>query len=352
MTRSRIRLCWTILIVAVLGWALSAPLVTEAPMTEVVLAGRWAQAYQREDWSLATEIGRQLCELAPHEPRHCYNLACVHARRGDVQAAIRWLERAAARGFDDPRQLRDDPDLESLSVQRDFEPIRAQVLANHEVSLEAFKRRADRSTPLVILPPRLEPDESACLIVALHGYGGRARDMAEIWRDAAARARAILVVPQSFIAIGPGYRWGKLEEAEYLVEHAIDHVVESHHVDTARIVLTGFSQGGSLAFYLGLKRPDRIAGLIPVGAYADEATLKHARVDGLMPRIFIMVGDEDPALDGCRRTARALEDAGFDVKLNVYPGVAHAFPRSRETELDRALAFVLQSAGHRAAEAP
>jgi acetyl esterase/lipase len=61
-----------------------------------------------------------------------------------------------------------------------------------------------------------------------------------------------------------------------------------------------------------------------------------------MPRFFIMVGEQDDAAAGSRKSARALEDAGFDVTLKVYTGVGHSFPRNRDAALDAALHFVLR----------
>lgn len=49
-----------------------------------------------------------------------YNLACAYALAGEVERALRWLERALERGFDNYKHMRVDPDLESLHREPGF----------------------------------------------------------------------------------------------------------------------------------------------------------------------------------------------------------------------------------------
>ena len=43
----------------------------------------------------------------------------------------------------------------------------------------------------------------------------------------------------------------------------------------------------------------------------------------------------------CRKAAEDFEVAGYTVKLRIYPGVGHTFPRFTNRELGKALKFVL-----------
>ena len=58
-----------------------------------------------------------------------------------------------------------------------------------------------------------------------------------------------------------------------------------------------------------------------------------------LPKVFIMVGSDDRALDGNCRAARDFEAAGISVKLNVYEGVGHALPPNHAAEFPKALQF-------------
>ena len=113
-----------------------------------------------------------------------------------------------------------------------------------------------------------------------------------------------------------------------------------HQVDPRRVVLGGFSQGGQMAYTLGLRHADKFRGVIPIaGSYNPSYTVAR---DGGMPRVFVMVGEKDRALEANRAAAKDLEAKGAKVKLNVYPGVGHAFPQNSDEELLKALKFVLR----------
>lgn len=60
------------------------------------------RAFTRQD-----ELG-----VAPSFAR--YNMACSYALEGQADAALEWLQRAVESGVNDPDQIRDDPDLQSL----------------------------------------------------------------------------------------------------------------------------------------------------------------------------------------------------------------------------------------------
>jgi predicted esterase len=311
---------------------------------ERAMLRQWSAAYQQRDWDKAIEIGLELVDRFPDAPRHPYNLACAYALKGDPDTALVWLNRAAEKGFAYPTTFRNDPDLASLRDRPEYEQALKRVIENHEREFEVFKEKADETEPIVIVPRGPDTEQPAPLIIALHGRGGRATEMVNVWRRPAARIGAILVAPQSLDRLGPGYSWDKIEEAEYLVEHAMRYAIEHYNIDESRIILTGFSQGGYLSFLHGLRHPERFVGVIPVASYADHVIRMPEPGDdeARLPRFVIMVGGDDPAAAGARATAKQIEQAGMDVKLEVYTGVGHAFPRNRDAELNEALDFVLE----------
>ncbi|MGH9280172.1 MAG: TPR end-of-group domain-containing protein [Acidimicrobiales bacterium] len=61
------------------------------------------------------------------EARVAYNLACSHARAGQVGPALEWLERAVAAGFADIALLDSDPDLDGLRDDDRYRVLRARL---------------------------------------------------------------------------------------------------------------------------------------------------------------------------------------------------------------------------------
>lgn len=300
-------------------------------------------AYQRKDYPTAIAQVKKLIKLEPRESTHPYNLACFLALNGKPEEAAKWARKSAEMGFDDARLYQTDPDLASIRKQADYLAGLELVKRQAAGALDAFKKKAAGSKPLVIVPAGLDTSKPAPLIVVLSGFGGTAEGIAKIWKSAAGEAGAILVAPRAVhVVAGRGFQWGTPDEADYLVTRAIEQVKGKHKIDPKRIVLAGFSQGGFMAYVLGMRHALEYRGVIPVaGQYnASQAGPPTLTVIDL-PRFFIMVGARDNLVQSNRQAAKDYESVGMKVKLNVYPGVGHAFPNDREAELRKALKYVL-----------
>jgi len=166
-----------------------------------------------------------------------------------------------------------------------------------------------------------------------------------LWRRTVASAGAALVIPQAVRQSGPGFSWGDPDEAELIVRLTVDWARERVAVDEDRIVLTGFSQGGSVAMVLGARDPKTFAGVIPMaGGYRPETDAPPAAFGESIPRYYFMVGSLDRSADEVRHASGDFRDAGYPVRLRVLPGTGHTFPRATDRELGKALRFALGDA--------
>ena len=154
----------------------------------------------------------------------------------------------------------------------------------------------------------------------------------------AAEFDAIIAVPQGVRKVGSGFGWGGLDEADAILQHALDEVGQRYAVDPDRIVLTGFSQGGFIALALGLRHSGDLAGVIPVaGPYIPEVDAPTLAREG-DAKYYFVAGSRDHAVSDMRRAARDFDAAGFDVKLRIVPGDGHAFPDDSDRVLTEAVA--------------
>jgi phospholipase/carboxylesterase len=98
-------------------------------------------------------------------------------------------------------------------------------------------------------------------------------------------------------------------------------------VPAERIVLAGFSQGGAIALFRGLRHSERLAGIMALSTWlplaARLATEAHP-ANAAVP-IFMAHGtwDTTVALDFAGSSRQELSDAGYDVEWHEYP-MAHA----------------------------
>jgi dienelactone hydrolase len=110
---------------------------------------------------------------------------------------------------------------------------------------------------------------------------------------------------------------------------AIDHAKRLPRVDRRRIGVIGFSRGGMLAFQAAARRRDVGALVIMASAMGRGGRgLDLGRAAAIEAPVLILVAKNDTGsrrtmgtntLDGSRRLAGALEAAGKEVRLVVYP---------------------------------
>jgi predicted esterase len=316
-------------------------LAAQEPVNVQATRKDFGDAYRKEDWNRAVDLGYELEKLVPNSSREQYNLACVLALNGEVDAALDWLGKAAANGFCVLSLLDADADLDAVRNLSRYQIVRDMVVENSRHRRERVYHAAASTPPLTVLPEGAAGDRPRPLIIALHGFGDTSANYPRLWGPVAEDFGAIVVVPDGPRPIGNGRGWGNVDEADAVVRAALDYAREELEVDWDRVVLTGFSQGGFMAMALGTRHPDLFVGVIPMaGGYIPGIDAPGPADDG-DPRYYFMVGSRDRAVDEVRQAAADFEAAGYEVDLRVLSGIGHTFPRRTTTELRRALRFVL-----------
>ncbi|HZU06594.1 MAG TPA: alpha/beta hydrolase-fold protein [Chloroflexota bacterium] len=162
------------------------------------------------------------------------------------------------------------------------------------------------------------------LVVALHGRGATAEDLAPLAHELdSAGYRFIFPNGRLRLDLGgwEGYAWYAFESvAEDLAQSRaaltalLDAVWARTGLGPAQTVLLGFSQGAVLALDTGLRAPKRFAGLVAMSGYLyEDAELAAALARAREQRVLIIHGLEDPVLpvERGRRARQVLEAAGL-----------------------------------------
>ncbi len=266
---------------------------------------------------------------------------CLRSRLGELDEALEALEQAVEEGFWSPEMFRTDPDLEPLRGREDFRA----VLAKCEHLREEAQAKA-RPELLVRTPPDYAADRRYPLLLALHGRGGNARDPLPHWSEALS-AGLILALPQSSQVMGSeSFSWDDPERARQELGDHYRALQRDHPVDTVRVVLAGYSQGGALALSLALQGdpvPPRAFILVapsPLPAFGTlEAAIENATARGLQG--WIWTGQRDPSLEATKELHRFLVEGGLDCQLHVEPDVGHEFPPDFASKLKSAVTFLV-----------
>jgi phospholipase/carboxylesterase len=195
--------------------------------------------------------------------------------------------------------------------------------------------------PAIEIETAPKPDAS---VIWLHGLG----DTGDGWSQVvpglglrkSMRVRFIFPhAPKMAVAINNGYvmpAWYDIREANLSERADVPGVQRSQAqlaalmarenargVDDARIVLAGFSQGGAVALYTGLRYPKRIAGIVALSTYLISASAlasESSAANRDVP-IFMAHGTFDPVvrLAWAQASREALVQGGYHVEWHEYP---------------------------------
>lgn len=94
-------------------------------------------------------------------------------------------------------------------------------------------------------------------------------------------------------------------------------------VPASRIVLAGFSQGGAMALHVGLRYPDKLAGIMALSAYMlfpERLQAEHSQANSDTP-VFVAHGSQDPVVPFVMGQAlqTQLAQGGWSVEWHDYP---------------------------------
>ena len=197
------------------------------------------------------------------------------------------------------------------------------------------------------LPEYIEAETGAApqhCVIWLHGLGADGRDFADLpgMLNLPARMAIRFLFPHARmrpITLNGGMMmrgWydltgldaNKKEDLDGL-EESSDLVTALIHQEVARgipadqILLGGFSQGGALSLYLGLRYPSRLAGIVGLSAYLPEASRVRAERSeaNRNTRVFMGHGLHDPmvSLQFGDSSRQLLEELGYPLTWRTYP---------------------------------
>lgn len=229
---------------------------------------------------------------------------------------------------DAPTRIRPPPDVQL-------------AIPSRTMSDEQFLRhQADGGTSVVLRGelrlPNWEPHLPVVILV--HGSDGPDSGSVWAWRDRLDRQGFATFRLDSFTD-------RKIEELEtdqtrlgflnavYDVYRTVEILAADPRIDRARIVVMGFSRGGTAALYAALARfhgyygprDGRIAAYLPVYAGCGFGLLGETELVDAPVRAFHGEADDWVPAQACRDFIDRARAAGHDATLTTFPGVRHAF---------------------------
>jgi phospholipase/carboxylesterase len=193
-----------------------------------------------------------------------------------------------------------------------------------------------------------DPTAALPVIIAVHGLGDRPEAFVRLFQGIQVPVR--IIAPRGPQSYHQGYSWfsttiqgGRVVhwDASDMADSAqrlawLAQELADRWPTAGKPVMTGFSQGGILAFVVAANHPDVISEAIPVsGLWPLE--LRHAgqKQTVRLPRVVALHGEEDQLVnyDLAVESVAALQELGYPASMESFPGVGHGIAPSMRVRL-------------------
>lgn len=196
----------------------------------------------------ALELLENATQLFPRQSKDIlYWRACFRSLLGEPDSALNDLNEAMRLGGWWSRDdLLNDHDLKAIRSRREFQ----EILDNcNEMKVKA---QAAARPELLVLAPK-NSKGSLPVLFTLHGRGVNAEATSGHWKSVVSSNNVILAVPQSSQVYSKDrFSWDDPALAKTEILDAFLKVTKSYDVDSDKVILGGFSQGGALAVQFAL----------------------------------------------------------------------------------------------------
>ena len=318
---------------------------SESPEDFYALQKQIIELYYLGKYGEALTLAEKAAAMFPgKDERTTYWKACLRSRLGEWSEALQLLNEATRRGlWWSEEGLKTETDLDPVRERPEFKIFLAEC--------ERMKHVADRTAKpelTVLTPTDYSPKEARPVMIAFHPRGEDFEDFVRLWRHALSKGVIVAFPRSSQLFTSHSRCWDDLARSEREVSEMYSQLNSTYKLDKEKIILSGFSQGATLAIYLALKKRIRVRGFIAVApastvipSHSEEfaSFVKATRIPGL--KGWLLVGDKDRFFERVSVLHSSMKQSGLLSEYNVERGLAHNYPDDFAVKLGRAVDFVL-----------
>jgi Esterase PHB depolymerase len=145
------------------------------------------------------------------------------------------------------------------------------------------------------LPPEYHPGRNYPVLIVLRQVGEKAQEALGHWGPLAARHGYILVVPDWDRGLKLGYQYTNDEHRA--VTEVVRDLRQRFQVDSDRVFLAGWGEGGNMAYDVGLSHPDQFAGVVTMDGRPHHFSVAYWPNAMYLP-FYVIDGDLDGEMTG------------------------------------------------------
>ncbi|NTV35370.1 MAG: hypothetical protein HGA53_00295 [Anaerolineaceae bacterium] len=263
-----------------------------------------------------------------HYPEQEVNISywrlCLLSKLGKTREAVTFLQECITKGYWwSAENLKADDDLASLQTDPDFQ----KMLEICQTKQEEAQRIAQPKR-FTLFPEHLSPNDTAPLLLCLHGRSSNATSFIEYWQQATQAGWIVAMLGSSQVIGYDTFCWDNKDLAEMEIRSHLRELNDQYSIDPNRIAIAGFSQGGGMAVRAAITSVIPAAGFLAIApALVDFDILQAGLSSGVRVRGAVLAGDLDKRwADTARRITALMAEAGLPCETNVYPDLGHDFP--------------------------
>ena len=183
------------------------------------------------------------------------------------------------------------------------------------------------TTHTLLAPLHYEPNYAYPLIVWLHGDGGDECELLQVMPHISMRNYAAVGVRGTCGGTSRrGFGWAQSEEAilaaEQRVLDAVAAAESKFHIHPGRVFLAGYQDGGTMAYRLALRQPQRFSGALSVGGGFPSGRMPLANLKSLREFSLFLAFSRDSetyTTDDVCRELPLIYAAGLKLTIRQYP---------------------------------
>lgn len=231
---------------------------------------------------------KRCMELVPTDPTSPYNVACGYSKKGELDAAFEYLNKAADLGFGNTDQAGksnivfagEDADLANARKDPRWQTLIEKMTAMR-AGRESLKKKGEEyaSKPAIYVPEAIAALPEKPVLVVLHDVRQTKDQVVEgRYKAIADELGYALIAPSGRVLVGDdpaqGMAWFD-DAATYLktpwmsektVNESISAFKKEHKVDKNRVYLIGEGVGGLVATSVGVGSPGLYKGVIAINS--------------------------------------------------------------------------------------
>lgn len=297
--------------------------------------------YQKQAYQEALDlINDTLDQLPFHAGMIMAWKAGMQSLIGDQAGAIATLQAAMQLGhWYHEEALRQDPDFAALQEQPSFQAV------TEECQRRTEHAEATTQPQLTFLEPPPTTPHPWPLLITLHGNMSSANEYAPHWTYAAAQGWLVAVPQSSQLTWAGGYYvWDDYDRALTEIRQHYEAICHRYEIDSARVVLAGYSMGGEVAQKAALRGDMTVHGFIGVEGWVFDLEqlpplLEAKRNPGL--RSYLISGLHAEFLEPSRQIDELLRANGYASQREEMDNEYHGYGSTFEEILGRALGWVV-----------